>query len=231
MEIDDIPFRIKKGLPAAVFHDYAVLADPHFGFEEALNAEGYSVASKTNELLADITALNSENLIILGDLRSGYTEILPNEGRELFTILSRLSNRFKNIIITKGNHDGGLSKLTDRLPNIKLVKEFLYRNVGFLHGHALPSEELSKTVKTICFGHLHPSITISDRNGVIYKKDCWSLFDIHLPKKKYKNSIVKYGVAVPKFNKYIGSTDVIRKNGLMRYAKPTGRLSTDMLIV
>lgn len=231
MEIDDLPFKIKKGSSSAIFGDYAVIADPHFGFEEDFNSEGYNVASKTTEMLEEIIAIKSKKLIILGDLRSGYTEIMPREAGALFTVLSKMADKFEEIIITKGNHDGGLSKLSDRLPNVKLVKEFLSGKVGFLHGHALPSIELAQKVEILCFGHLHPSLVVIDKNGVVYKKDCWSLFDIKLPKIKYKDSIIKYGVAFPKFNRYIGSSDSVRKSGLMRHAKLSRRLSTDMLIV
>lgn len=224
-------FKIKRNLAAGFLGDYVIIADVHFGFEEGLNAEGYSVSSKTEEILKDIFSFDKKKLIILGDLRSDYTAIKPREGGELFNALSRLSNKFDEVVITKGNHDGGLAKLSDRLSNVKLVMEFTLGNIGFLHGHALPSKELASSVKTLCFGHLHPSLVVRDKNGVLYKKDCWSLFDLKLPKNKYKESIVRYGVAFPKFNKYIGSTDEIRKTGLMKYAKLTRKLSTDMLIV
>lgn len=222
---------MKKGTGAGFIGDYAVIGDLHLGFEERLNRDGYNIHSKTEELIDEIIALEKERLIMLGDVRSDFTEILPGEGGVLFTALSRLSNSFKEVVITKGNHDGGLSKLTGRLGNIRLVSEFAHEGVGFMHGHALPSKELSISVKTVCFGHLHPSVVVRDTNGVVYKKDCWSLFDIKLPKTKYKDSVLRYGVAFPKFNKYIGSTDVIAKSGLMRYSRLTRRISTDMLIV
>ncbi len=231
VEVDDIPFKIRKNLGAGFIDDYAIIGDLHLGFEEELNLKGYNVHSKTEELTKSILALDSDKLIMLGDIRSDYTEISPREGGVLFTVLSRLSYKFKEVIITKGNHDGGLSKLTNRLENVKLLSEFLYKDMGFLHGHALPSKDMASKVKTLCFGHLHPSVTTIDNNGVVYKKDCWSLFDMKLPKARYKESKIKYGVAFPKFNKYIGSTDVIRKNGLMNYAKLTERLSTDLIIV
>ncbi len=231
VEIDDIPFKITKNLAAGFMGEYAVIGDLHLGFEEELNLNGYNVHSKTGELTRDILSLGPKKLIMLGDIRSGYTEISPREGGVLFTVLAKLSSKFEEVIITKGNHDGGLSKLTSRLENVRLLSEFVYRDIGFLHGHALPSKETASQVKTLCFGHLHPSVTTIDDNGVVYKKDCWSLFDVRLPKVRYKDSKVKYGMAFPKFNKYIGSTDIIRKNGLMKYAKLTLRLSTDLLIV
>ncbi len=230
MEIDNLPFKVIKGVPAGFIGDYGIVADLHFGFEERLNSEGYNVINKTEELISEIVALKTRKLIILGDLRSDFTEILPREGSIIFNALSRLASVFEEIVITKGNHDGGLSKLTSRLSNINLCMEFTYNDVGFAHGHALPSKKFASAVKTICFGHLHPSVVVRDKNGVVYKKDCWSLFDIKLPKNKYGETTLTYGVAFPKFNPYIGSTDIIRKNGLMKYAKLTRRLSTDLII-
>lgn len=231
MDIEELPFTVKKNVVAGFIEDYAVIADIHLCFEDEINLNGYNIGSKTDEIVEEIISLATSNLILLGDVRSDYTEITPKEGGVIFSALARLSKAFAEVIITKGNHDGGLLKLTSRLPNVKLLKEFIYGDVGFLHGHALPSVDLAKRARTICFGHLHPAIVSKDANGVVYKKDCWALFDIDLPKEQYKGAILTKGVCFPKFNRYIGSTDMIRKSGLMRYARPSGKMSTDMLIV
>jgi putative SbcD/Mre11-related phosphoesterase len=231
VEIEDLPFKIRKGVAAGFIDDYVVVGDLHLGFEEELNAIGYNINNKTEELVKEIISLGCRKLIMLGDVRSDFTEISPREGGILFTALSRLSNVFEEIVITKGNHDGGLSKLTSRLNNIRLVSEFVYKKIGFMHGHALPSKDMASAANTVCFGHIHPSIVVRDVNGVVYKKDCWSLFDLKLPKKKYGDSTLVYGVAFPKFNRYIGSTDTVKESGFMKYAKLTRRISTDTLIV
>ncbi len=231
MEIEDLPFSVKKGIPAGFLGEYAVIGDLHLGFEEKLNEGGYNVYSKNDDLLADVTALGTKKLMMLGDVRNKFTEILPKEAGALSKFLNQLADRFDEVIITKGNHDGGLSKIASNIGGVSLVDEFSYRGTGFMHGHRMPSKSLSETVAVVCTGHLHPAVVVYDSNGVMYKKDCWMLFDLRLPKKRYKDAILKHGVVFPKFNAYIGSTDKVRREGFMRYAKITRRLSTDLIAV
>jgi hypothetical protein len=231
MEIDELPFTVKKDLPVGFLGEYAVVGDIHLGFEEDLNSKGYNVHSKTDELVRNILNIDRRKLILLGDIRSKFTRIMPSEGGVLMNILSRLSDKFEEVTITKGNHDGGLSVIADRLGNVRIVNEFILGNVGFMHGHALPTRAITSRVGTICFGHLHPSVIMRDKNGVYYRKDCWSIFDVSLPKSKYKNSKVESAVAFPKFNPYIGSTDETGGIGFMRYLKLRRRLSVDLVVV
>ncbi len=231
MEMEDFPFRTRKGVPAAFYGDYAVVGDVHVGFERRFGSEGFNVWDKTQELLDEIISLGSRKLIILGDLRDDYAEIKPDEGGILFRFMSLLSDRFGEIVITKGNHDGGLIKLTHRLRNVSLEREFVSGDVGFMHGHSMPSRHLAESVKTVCFGHLHPSLVVRDANGVPYKNDCWLLMDVALPAGKYGRRRLEHGICFPKFNKYIGSTDSIDDIGLMKYAEVTHRLTTSLMLV
>ncbi len=226
-----MPFRVKKGLPVGFFEDYAVIGDVHLGFEEEINLDGYNVYSKTEEITQSILEINSKKLIMLGDIRASFGRITQQERGVLTTVLSRISDKFNEVIITKGNHDGGLDMITDKLENVKLVGEFIYGKTGFIHGHALPTTKLASEVSTICFGHLHPSVIVTDSNGVSYRKDCWSIFDVLLPKSKYKESSVKNAIAFPKFNPYIGSTDRTEGIGLIRYLHLRSRLDVDLVVV
>ncbi len=229
--MDELPFRVKKGLPIGFFDEYTAIGDLHIGFEEEMNSSGYNIQSKTEELTRKVLDINSRKLILLGDIRYNFTRIAPSEGGVLMRVLSALSSKFTEIVITKGNHDGGLSTITNRIDGIKLVNEFVYGDVGFMHGHAMPTKEMVKRVRTICFGHLHPSVTMVDKNGVLYKEDCWSVFDVHFPRSKYKNQRVDSAVAFPKFNPYIGSTDKTNGIGFVKYLKLRRRLGVDLIIV
>ncbi|MCL5016901.1 MAG: metallophosphoesterase [Candidatus Parvarchaeota archaeon] len=231
MEFEDIPLKFKKGTSAAFFEDYAVIGDIHLGFEKEFSGSGYNLWDKTQEIMDEILRLKTKKLIMLGDLRAGFSQLFPDEGGTLFRFLSGLSEHFDEVVITKGNHDGGLSKLTSRLPNIMLRTEFVHDSVGFMHGHTLPSKELAKTASLICFGHLHPSVILRDSNGAMYRNDCWLLIDFKLPKKLYPESRLKHGLAFPTFNRYIGGTDKITKKGMMKYAKITGRLTLNMMVI
>lgn len=231
MELEDFPLRFKKGVPAAFFEDYSIMGDIHLGFEKEMEESGYNVWDKTEEILGNILKLGTKKLIMLGDLRAGFSEIFPDEGGILFRFLSNLSRNFDEVIITKGNHDGGLSKLTSRLNNITLCTEFVHDSVGFMHGHTLPSKEFVESARLACFGHLHPSIILRDSNGASYRNDCWLLIDFKFPKKLSSKVKLSNGLAFPTFNRYVGGSDAINKKGIMKYAKVTGRLTLNLTML
>lgn len=230
MDIDDFNFKFRKGSRAVFTGGYAVVGDIHLGFEEDLNSNGYNIWEKTDEITDRITALGSKKLILLGDIRKEYTEIRPKEGGALIKFFSRLSNSFDEIILTKGNHDGGIEKITSRFGNIAVKSEFIHEKIGFMHGHALPSIEMSREAEMLCMSHLHPSVTFRDSNWIAYKQDCFFMLKIDLPKKKYAGSGLKKGIILPKFNPYIGSSDDISRRGIMRYAKIEARMTLDLAV-
>ncbi len=231
MDIDTLPFSFKRGFRAVFFGEYAVIGDIHLGFEEEINSRGYNVWEKTDEISQNILSLKTKKLILLGDIRKEYTYIKPNEGGVLIKFFSRLSDHFDEIVITKGNHDGGIEKITSRFSNITLKSEFLCNGVGFMHGHALPSKELSVKSNIICISHLHPFVLMRDSNGVSYKKDCFFFFNLSLPEKSYPNSKLTKGIVIPTFNQYIGGSADFESRGLMRYATLEARMTIDLEIL
>lgn len=231
MDLEDIPLRLKKGEPIAFLDEYAVISDLHIGFEKELLNDGYVIWDKTQETLDKILHIEKRKLIILGDIRGSFTQILPLEGGMIFRVINSLSAKFEEVIITKGNHDGGLSKITSRLGNVQLVDEFIYKDIGFMHGHAMPSKKLVSESTTVCLGHMHPAVTLKDSNSVYYKQDCWLLMDVRMPKGLYPQGKLKYAVVFPKFNPYIGSSDDIKKKGIMKYSKTVKKITTDLLVV
>jgi hypothetical protein len=230
MGIDDFNFRFKKGSRAVFVEDYAVVGDIHLGFEEEINNSGYNIWEKTDEITDRIIQLGSKKLILLGDVRKEYTEIMPKEGGSLIKFFSRLSKNFDQVILTKGNHDGGIEKITSRFSNILVKTEFIHEKIGFMHGHTLPSKELIKEVSTICMSHIHPSFTFRDSNGIAYKEDCFLTLKITLPKKQYPLSRLKNALVLPKFNPYIGSSTEISNRGILKYSKIETRMTLDLVV-
>jgi putative SbcD/Mre11-related phosphoesterase len=215
------------GEPVAFSSDYAIIGDLHLGFEEEMIKEGFNVYNQNNNILKKIRQIKKEKLILLGDLRAEHGEIGVREAGFLLHAVSQISSAFSHVVITKGNHDGGLEKITGRFKNVSLVKEFIDGGIGFLHGHALPSKALVETCDTMCISHLHPMVKVYDANNVMYKKDCWMLFDF----KPSKKSESIRGIVVPKFNPYIGGTDNIKNAGIMSRASNIMRLTEDFVMV
>ncbi|MGC8533072.1 MAG: metallophosphoesterase [Candidatus Parvarchaeum sp.] len=230
MGIEDFNIRFKKGSRAIFVGEYAVVGDVHLGFEEDINSNGYNIWEKTDELTEKIINLGSRKLILLGDIRKEYTEIKPKEGGVLVKFFSRLSDNFDEIILTKGNHDGGIEKITGRFSNVSVKNEFVYDKIGFMHGHSLPSVQMSREAETLCISHVHPSFNFKDSNGVSYKEDCFFMLKIKLPKDRYPDSKLKKGIIVPKFNPYIGSSTEISNKGIMRYAEIDSRMTLDLVV-
>jgi putative SbcD/Mre11-related phosphoesterase len=230
MDIEDFNVRFKKGSRAVFVGEYAVVGDVHLGFEEDINSNGYNIWEKTDEITDRIIGLGSKKLILLGDIRKEYTEIKPKEGGALIKFFSRLSDNFDEIILTKGNHDGGIEKITGRFSNISVKNEFIYNNIGFMHGHALPSVQMARETETLCISHIHPSFVFSDSNGVSYKEDCFFMLKIKLPKAKYPGSRLNKAIVLPKFNPYIGSSTEISDRGIMKYAEIDGKMTLGLVI-
>lgn len=230
MDVDDFPFGFRRGSRATFFDGYAIVGDVHLGFEEELGSSGYNVWEKTEEILGRILSLGVKKLIMLGDIRKGYTYIKPREAGVLIKFFSVISRSFNEVVITKGNHDGGMEKITSKFENILLEREFSHNGVGFMHGHALPSRKLAEEVDTLCISHLHPFVLMRDSNGISYRSDCFFFMRIKLPKKLYPDSKVKKGIVVPKFNPYIGGSADFEPKGLMRYAKIINRMTVNLEI-
>lgn len=152
-----------QGKPALVINGNLVVADLHNGIEFELFRKGANVPSQTGEklkrLLGIIKETKPKRLIILGDLKHNVPVTSRQEYEEVPHFLSELLKLVPEIVITKGNHDGGLEKLAP--PGVAVADEFIKGGVGYFHGHKKPSEEMLKQKLIIC-AHAHPSILLKD---------------------------------------------------------------------
>jgi hypothetical protein len=142
---------------------WIVVADLHLGI---LNFPDPSV---TGELRSLVERERADGVIILGDLKHDIG--LRNKERrevELFkTSLTEVGIRDENIVLVRGNHDGGL----DDLIRIEPSSGFVFKGYGFFHGHAKPSQDVLDS-KLLVFAHIHPAILIPDEVGGV-KRRVW----------------------------------------------------------
>ncbi|MBO8181440.1 MAG: metallophosphoesterase [Archaeoglobus sp.] len=142
---------------------WIVIADLHLGI---VNFPDKSVIEEAVSLVEKERA---DGVIILGDLKHDIG--LRNRERkevELFkNSLFEIGIDEENIILVRGNHDGGL----DDLIRIEPSSGFVFKNYGFFHGHANPSAKVVES-KLLIFAHIHPAVMISDYVGGI-KKRVW----------------------------------------------------------
>jgi putative SbcD/Mre11-related phosphoesterase len=184
---------------AFIHEDAVCVADLHIGLESQMEDEGYSIPSQTKRMFDEISGYDGKLLVIVGDLKHTVPGITKQEIREIPVFLRALKEKFGRVVVCKGNHDGRIERLTE----IEVVKDFVYRGVGFTHGHRWPSDDLFKC-KTIVMGHVHPAFIYRDHLGRIQRKQCWvtgRMKNSALQKKKGVDSKVKQVVVMPAFNK------------------------------
>jgi hypothetical protein len=142
-----------------------VIADPHLGWEMALQAKGIHVPSQTSKLLRKLVALLSKHkpdaLLILGDVKYTVVKTEAGEWRDIPEFFTELERHVNSIAIVRGNHDANLEPLLPE--NIKLLPASgtVIGGIGLFHGHKWPSPALLKC-KTLIMGHLHPVVVFRD---------------------------------------------------------------------
>jgi uncharacterized protein len=141
-------------------------ADLHLGYDEELYNKGVHVP--TNEfayvrnLIGKLVAeLNPQTIIFNGDLKHTFGTIHEREWREVLQLLDMLAER--KVIIIRGNHDIALKPIA-RKRNMDAEPYYVIGDILFIHGDALPDEELLKGINIVIIGHEHPAIGLT--NGV-----------------------------------------------------------------
>ena len=153
-----------------------VIADPHLGWEIALQAKGIHVPSQTTKLLKKLVALLSkykpDALLILGDVKYTVVKTEPGEWHDIPEFFTELKRHISDIAIVRGNHDANLEPLLPE--NIKLLPATgtVTGGIGLFHGHKWPSPELLKC-KTLVMGHLHPVVVFHDPAGFRITRQIW----------------------------------------------------------
>lgn len=149
--------------PALLLDETLVVADLHNGIEFEMLKRGANIPSQTNKkldrLIEIIRETKPKKLIILGDLKHNIPQTSYQERVEVPHFLNELLKLVDEIIITKGNHDGNLEMMVPS--GVEVVDEYFENNIGFFHGHKIPSEELLKQDMIVC-AHTHPSIMLKD---------------------------------------------------------------------
>jgi putative SbcD/Mre11-related phosphoesterase len=153
-----------------------VIADPHLGWEMALQDKGIHVPSQTPKILQKLIAVISkykpDALLILGDVKYTVVAAKPGEWHDIPEFFSEVKNHVKNIEIVRGNHDANLEPLLPE--NIKLLPATgaIVGDIGLFHGHKWPSPTLLKC-NTLIMGHLHPVVVFRDPAGFKITRQVW----------------------------------------------------------
>jgi putative SbcD/Mre11-related phosphoesterase len=153
-----------------------VIADPHLGWEMALQEKGIYVPSQMPRLLEKLVVLLAEFkpdvLLILGDVKYTVTASEPGEWHDILEFFSEVKRHVAEIGIVRGNHDANLEPMLPEGVTMHPATGVVEDDVGLFHGHKWPSPALLRC-KTLFMGHLHPVVVFRDPAGVKLTRQIW----------------------------------------------------------
>ncbi len=202
--------RIVPSQPALVVEDvqrFLVVTDLHIGFEIGMISNDINLKPEdtVGEIHSTLDALikseNPDNLVLLGDIKSGIDSISKIEW-QVVPMFFEIGKRI-NTLVVPGNHDGNLSRLVPDYITMTGPSGLVIGDTLLTHGHVMPSENFSH-VDRIVMGHLHPvyfqegSVLDGQRLWVSIKTAKKNIF----PSSNGELEII----VVPSFNKYFYAT-------------------------
>lgn len=156
-------------------HRLLAFGDLHIGYEEALAEQGVFLPplqlGEIKEVVGSmVEESGAERVVIVGDVKHEFGDILRQEWRETVEFLEFLRGLGVGVDVVRGNHDNYLVGVLRRL-GIPFHDPYLV--VGgwmFFHGHKpLPVEGFGEGVGYIVMGHEHPAILLRDELGARVK--------------------------------------------------------------
>ncbi len=153
-----------------------VIADPHIGWENALQEKGIHVPSQTPKILNKLVALLDEHkpnqLLIIGDVKFTVVTTEPGEWHDIPDFFTELKHHVGDISVIRGNHDANLEPLLPESVKLLPATGVVVGDVGLFHGHKWPSPELLKC-GTLVMGHVHPTVVFRDPSGFKLSNQVW----------------------------------------------------------
>ena len=180
-------FKLLMPYPAALVEDRkkktVVIADPHLGWEIALQEKGIHVPSQTPKLLEKLVTLLRETkpdeLLILGDVKYTINVSEPGEWHDIPDFFSEVRQHVAEIGVVRGNHDANLEPMLPEGVIMHPAGGIVIGDVGLFHGHKWPSPSLL-ACKTLFMGHLHPVVVFRDPAGYKLTRQAWMRADCNI---------------------------------------------------
>jgi putative SbcD/Mre11-related phosphoesterase len=185
----------------------------HFGIEHKLRERGIFDNEFSSRLEKKIEQLLNETkaktLIINGDVKDRIGELDEITAE----MLDKLRERVSELILVKGNHDGGIeagirSMKLGAAIHIVPADGFAFHGLGIFHGNAWPSAAVIQC-KNIISAHQHPQIEFRDKMGKRHVEQAWLIAEVNEAEmKKHYEAFNKKSrlVLMPAFNPLVGSS-------------------------
>ncbi|MCX6747294.1 MAG: metallophosphoesterase [Candidatus Pacearchaeota archaeon] len=160
------------------FPEKGILAigDLHLGYEYQIQQSGVLIPEyQIKEVIEELKIVFDEikekkfklkKIIFIGDIKHSFSYEWKEKNyfREVINFLKDYVKE-KEIILIKGNHDTIDYSFSDKLQDY-----YIEDDLAFCHGHKSFIEIFDKKIKTIIFGHIHPSIILSDSQNIKREK-------------------------------------------------------------
>ncbi len=203
--------KMVQGEPALLLEGqkrHLVVTDLHIGFESSLAENKIFVGKNTtlNESIQKISSIiesqKPDDLILLGDIKSGISRISKNEWNEVPEFLRKISEK-TDVVLIPGNHDSNISRLVPEEITLISSLGMVLENSLLTHGHTMPTENFSHVDKII-MGHIHP--VFFDEDSILNGQRVW--VSIKTKKENLFPSASGYLeiTIVPSFNRYFYAT-------------------------
>ncbi len=183
-----------------------VISDLHLGYEEYLQQKGILLPKlQINQIIAKLKKffkqVNPKKIIINGDLKHEFGRVLRQEWKDILHLINFLLENCQELILIKGNHDLILGPIAEK-KNVKVVKDYLIKDILIIHGDQLVETETPETTKTkmIIIGHEHPAVSLKEKSKV-EKFKCFL-------KGRWKGQEL---IVLPSFNPLLEGTDIIKE--------------------
>jgi putative SbcD/Mre11-related phosphoesterase len=196
-----------------------IIADLHIGIEDELRKSGINLPSQTEKMENHLISLCKDHdihsLVIVGDVKHNVPMTSRQEYFEIPRIFERLRKYVEEIHISKGNHDGDIKHFLGDWVNLHEPKGFIFRKIGFFHGHTWPNSQVMKCKHVIC-AHQHPTIKFIDTLGERDIRQCWvrTHFIEDAISEKYPSSNPEL-IIMPTFNSLCGGIALNSEETLM----------------
>ncbi len=150
------------------------VGDLHIGLEADMRFRGVIVPSQTHRMEKELKDLAEgvDRLVVIGDVKHQVPGSTKQEHIEVPRFFNGLLNHYPRIDLVKGNHDTDIERMLPSRVTVHDQGGFVLDDVGFVHGHAWPSEEVMNT-RLLVMGHNHPAVIFEDGLHHNQVERCW----------------------------------------------------------
>ncbi len=198
------------GIPALTVDYSLVIGDLHIGLESHLRKKGFHITSRTRDMhdaILEAAGDETNRLIVIGDIKDSVPGSTKQEYAEIPDFFEELFERFDMIDVVRGNHDTGIEEFLPGKVRIRPASGLRIGDVGFVHGHTWPSEEVMGC-ETLVMAHNHPTVMFRDGVGSLTTEPCWFRGDFKESSSDRYPVLPRRFIVTPAFNRMLGGSPV-----------------------